>query len=110
MRLDLEDVVISVLVLYMKLGSILFTHFFAKSYAAKKRSSLKPPFSERLLFYTGCIAITAVLGFVASIRFHDRGTVVFIALLIPALVGVADGLTTTDKKYTSASEHTDDDM
>jgi nitric oxide reductase large subunit len=112
MHLDLEDIVISVILLYIKIGSILFTHFFAKSYTAKKRSSPKPPFSEKLFLYASCIVITAVIGFAASVHLHDRnrGAVVFIALLIPALVGVADGLTTTDKKYTSASKCSNDKM
>ena len=105
-----EYIISSVVVFYLRAGCCGLAYFAAKFIVARKRSSAKPALGEKIFRYAACIAIISIIGFMAAYYDGDdeddsrgpeppnsnRGAIVFIALLIPALIGASEGFTTTD--------------
>ena len=110
-----EYIIGEVFLLCLKFLAIFVAHRFAKFWTAQSRSSTKPDLLEKVLRYGACVGVAAIIGFFTSgyggVYEDDdgntapadwnRGSIVFIALLIPALFGVTDGFTTENRHYTS---------
>ena len=111
-----------VFALYVKLAFVLLAYFGTRFIIAEKRPSRNPPFTKQIGGYLGCIAIVAVIAWFASASWegedeerhvvstdYNRGATVFLALIIPALFGVADGYATSEK-FPKTSHSNYDDM
>lgn len=108
-----EYIIGEVFLLYLKFLAIFVAYHFAKFSTAQSRSSTKPDLFEKVVRYGACVGVTAIIGLLASVWVHEdddgkppptdcnRGSIVFLALLIPALFGVTHGFTTENRHYTS---------
>ena len=113
-----------VFLLYLKFLAIYVAYLFAKFWTAQSRSSTKPPLWEKAFRYAACLGVAAFVGLAASqwddrhldesdnehsafSPDYNRGERVFLALLMPALFGVASGFTTEDRAYTSRTTGSD---
>ena len=88
-------VVSEVFELYVGLSAVIFIYFFAKFLLARRRSEHRSRL-EKFWRYAACFPIVAV-GAVLMAKDakgwnYNRGLIVFFALIIPALLGVADAL------------------
>ncbi len=115
-------IVWEVFALYFKLAFVCLAYFGARSYIREKRPSRNPPFAKQIGGYLRCIAVIAAVALFASAHWegedeeshivsmdYNRGATVFLALLLPALFGAADGYATTEK-FPKASHSNYDDM
>jgi hypothetical protein len=124
MHLKLDFILGSVLLFYLKLGAIFAAHHFAKFYTTKKRSCVNPRAREKIFRYLTCIAATALIGLFASVTIaggeeegyyaksvdYNRGAIVFVALLIPAALGVSSGFTAEDREFPSGDSQSGGDI
>jgi hypothetical protein len=103
-------IISEVLILYLKFLFIYLAYFFAKIFTAINRPSPTPPITKRISGYLQCVVGVAFIALVASGNFADpdeddhlasidynRGAMVFIALIIPAMVGATEGFTTRER-------------
>ena len=96
---------------YLKFGAVYLTYFTAKFYIAHNRPSLNPPFIKRIGGYLRCVAVVAFIAFLTLGNWkkgegeeaqvfsvdYNRGAIVFLALLIPALFGATEGYSTRER-------------
>jgi len=88
-------VVSEVFELYVGLSAVIFIYFFGKFLVGRRRYE-HPSRLEKLWRYAACFPIVAV-GAVLMAKDakgwnYNRGLIVLFALIIPALLGVADAL------------------
>ncbi len=111
--------------LYIRLFGIFIAYYFTKIYVAKNRSSANPRRAEKLWRYTACIAVVALIAVFAAANIsgdpddpdeghaveglnYNRGLIVFFALIVATLFGVADGFRISDKDIPRGSSRDDD--
>ena len=110
-----EHIITEVFMLYLKFLGLYLAYALAKYCTAQKRSSTNPSWFEKVFRYAACIGVVSIIGFLASglasgndeIDEFACGAIVFLALLIPALFGVADGFTTTNRNYNERPPRSD---
>ncbi len=101
--MDLGYVFGEVVLLYVKLLGVFIAYYFTMIYTAQNRSSKKPPLREQVTRYAACTGAVFVVA-CCSLAFGsadveccaaaiNRGAIVFLALIIPALLGTAAGFT-----------------
>jgi hypothetical protein len=94
--MDWEYIIGTVVLFYLKCGFIYLAYGIAKLQTADVRTSTTPPRMERIERYAKCIGVVAIIAALASVYYHgdcNRGAIVFIALVIPVLLGVEQGFT-----------------
>jgi Na+/proline symporter len=100
-------IIAEVIFFWLKCGCLWFAYTTAKQFATREPSSPeKVSAKKRLIFCAKCVGVIALIGFFASGNYvsndegedvcvismdYDKGAIVFIALLVPALFGAADG-------------------
>ena len=106
MALRWEYIIGEVLLFWLKCGCPWFAYAFFKGLTTQYTSSPeKVSATNRLICYAKCVGVIAVIGLFASGIFesggdegvnvvgvdYNRGAIVFIVLLVPALFGTAAG-------------------
>ncbi len=118
-----EYIFTSVVILYAKAFAIFIAYSASKFFTAQSRTSKNPPKNEKWKLYAICIVAVFLISLFASVVIerdddddaitnattdYNRGAIVFLVLIIPALIGAAEGFTSDDDRHVSSSQFDDD--
>lgn len=96
-------IITEVLFFWLECGCLCRTYTYTKECATREPSSPeKVSAKKRLIFCAKCAGIIGLIALLVSVNYHNdidynRGAIVFIALLVPALVGAAEGFNAEPK-------------